>query len=191
MPRTHVAAALTLLLCGAVPGVRAQSLAETARKEEERRQGVKSTSKVITNKDLTPAPPSSASPAPPAPADAAAAPSGGSPAADAKPDGQAEKDDTKDPPKDQKYWSGRMKQLQDQVQRDATYAEAMQSRINALTTDFVNRDDPAQRGVIGVNRQKAVEELDRLKKSVADGTKAIAALEDEARRAGVPAGWLR
>ena len=84
-----------------------------------------------------------------------------------------------------------MKGLQDQVRRDGVLVEAMQSRINALTTDFVNRDDPAQRDVIAKDRQTAVEELARLKKAVVDGTKAIAQLEDEARRAGVPAGWLR
>lgn len=84
-----------------------------------------------------------------------------------------------------------MKGLQDQVRRDGVLVDAMQSRINALTTDFVNRDDPAQRDVIAKDRQTAVEELARLKKAVADGTKAISELEDEARRAGVPAGWLR
>ena len=93
--------------------------------------------------------------------------------------------------KDQKYWSGRMQQLQDQLQRDRTLADALQSRINALTTDFVNRDDPAQRGVLASDRQKAIAELDRLKKSIADTTRAIPALEEEARRANVPAGWLR
>ena len=36
----------------------------------------------------------------------------------------------------------------------------MQTRINALTTDFVNRDDPAQRAVIEHDRQKALAELD-------------------------------
>ena len=67
----------------------------------------------------------------------------------------------------------------------------MQSRINALTTDFVNRDDPAQRAGLERDRQKAVGELSRLKQQVEDGRKAIADLEEEARRAGVPPGWLR
>ena len=101
------------------------------------------------------------------------------------------KDATKADVKDQKYWRDRMKKLQDQLQRDRVYAEALQSRINALTTDFVNRDDPAQRGVVAADRQQAVDELDRLKKSIAETTKAIPALEEEARQANVPAGWLR
>jgi hypothetical protein len=67
----------------------------------------------------------------------------------------------------------------------------MQTRINALTTDFVNRDDPAQRAVIEQNRLKSIDQLASLKKSVQDTQKAIADLLEEARRAGVPPGWLR
>ena len=54
-----------------------------------------------------------------------------------------------------------------------------------------NRDDPAQRGVIETNRQKAVAELARLTKSVQADKKGISDLMEEARRAGVPPGWLR
>ncbi len=175
----------------AVPG---QPLADAARKEEQRRQGVKTPGKALTNKDLKPAPPSSTDGVGPAPAaaveasalNASDAPSAAVSKTDDKP-AQASGEGTRD----QKYWSGRMKGLQEQIRRDNVLADAMQSRINALTTDFVNRDDPAQRGVIAKDRQTSVEELARLKKSVADGTKAVADLEDEARRAGVPAGWLR
>ena len=67
----------------------------------------------------------------------------------------------------------------------------MQTRINSLNADFVNRDDPAQRAVIERDRQKALAELGRLKQGVLDTKKAIADLEEEARRAGVPPGWMR
>jgi hypothetical protein len=72
-----------------------------------------------------------------------------------------------------------------------TFADALESRINALNTDFVNRDDPAQRAVIAADRDKAVAEMARLKKEVAQHTKAIADIQNEARRSGVPAGWVR
>jgi hypothetical protein len=77
------------------------------------------------------------------------------------------------------------------VDQNSTYVDAIQTRINALSTDFVNRDDPAQRSVIERDRQKAVAELARLKQVIVDGKKSIANLEEEARRAGVPPGWLR
>ncbi len=84
-----------------------------------------------------------------------------------------------------------MKELRTQLERDEITAEAIQTQINSLSADFVNRDDPAQRAVIERNRQRALGELDRLTKAIEEGKKAIAALEEEARRASVPPGWLR
>jgi len=95
------------------------------------------------------------------------------------------------PAKNQAYWAGRMKSARDQVQRTQLFADSLQTRINSLTTDFVNRDDPAQRAKIETDRQAALAELERVKKELVEQTKAISAIEEEARRAGVPAGWLR
>ena len=71
------------------------------------------------------------------------------------------------------------------------FAEALQSRINALTTDFTSRDDPAQRAVIATDRQKALAELDRVKNDITKQTKAIADIQEEARKSNIPPGWLR
>jgi hypothetical protein len=183
-------ATAALLIIAAVP-VFAQSLADLAKKEEERRKKIQEPAKVYTNKDLMPAPASSTPPAAPAADGAAPAPT---PAPAPGAPGDAPKDapeKDKEPAKGQAYWAARMKGLRDDVARNETYAEALQTRLNALQTDFVNRDDPAQRAVIEQNRQKAAAELDRLKKSIIDGKKKIADLEEEARRAGVPPGWLR
>jgi hypothetical protein len=45
--------------------------------------------------------------------------------------------------------------------------------------------------VIGVDRDRAVAEFERLKSQIEADRKAITALELEARRASVPPGWLR
>ena len=90
------------------------------------------------------------------------------------------------PAKDQAYWSGRMKARARRSNAPQMFADSLQSRINALTTDFVNRDDPAQRAKIETDRNTALAELERVKKEIDEQTKAIAAIEDEARRAGVP-----
>ena len=84
-----------------------------------------------------------------------------------------------------------MADLRERLERDQTFLQALQGRIDSLTTDFVNRDDPAQRGQIAGDRQKTLAELDRLRKSVETDKRAIPEFEDEARRSGVPAGWLR
>jgi len=186
---------LILSTAGAVP-VAAQSLADVARKEGERRQTVKGgAGKTYTDKDLksVPAPPVDAPPAD-KPADAAKAPdaaAGDKAAADKKVDDKAPKADAKTAVKDEDYWSSRMAALREQLDRDETYLSALQNRIDSLTTDFVNRDDPAQQSKIYADRQKALAELDRLKKAVEEDRRAIPALEEEARREGVPAGWLR
>jgi hypothetical protein len=70
-------------------------------------------------------------------------------------------------------------------------AQAVQSRINGLTADFVNRDDPAQRAVIAADRQKAIDEAARLSDAIDRDKQNIADFEEEARRANVPEGWLR
>ena len=86
-------------------------------------------------------------------------------------------------------WHKRITDTRDALSRSQIFAEALQSRINALTTDFVNRDDPVQRDAVAAERQKALSELERVKKEIADHQKAIVTIQEEARRAGVPAGW--
>jgi hypothetical protein len=184
--------AASLVLVSTAPAG-AQSLGAVAREEAARRQTV-AAGQVYTNANLPAdavSPTAAASPAAAAPAaQGAGAPSAaGTKAADAK--DAAKKDDKKDEKKGEAYWRDRMKSLRDGKARAESFAEALQSRINALSTDFVNRDDPAQRNVIAGDRQKAIDELTRVQKEIADYTKSIDDLQTEARRAGVPAGWVR
>lgn len=171
--------AVALLFTGVAAG---QSLADVARAEEARRKTVKGQAKVYTNETLrggdggdpgiAPAPPLAAKPVPP-------------PASEPATSGAS------DSAKDEKYWRERLSNARDAVKRSQTFADALQSQINGLYTEFVNMSDPAQRAVIEQKRLAAIAEQDRLKADIARQTKAIAEIEDEARRANVPAGWLR
>jgi len=147
----------TVLLIAAlsVAGARsaaAQSLADAARRAEDSRK-TKQPAKVYTNKDLKPVPPPSTAP-PPAASGETAAGAAEPPAESPKEDkgaaktGQATADAAADAAKKPEYWRQRSTDLQTTLDRDQTYLDAVQSRVNALTTDFVNRDDPAQRAVI-------------------------------------------
>src|SRR5436190_23143503 len=90
-------------VAGSARPARAQSLADVGRKEEERRKEVKTPAKVYTNKDLgTPSQTSSA---------AAPAPASGTPSAQAPPAPAADEKPKDGGTKDQKYWSGRKKEL--------------------------------------------------------------------------------
>jgi hypothetical protein len=181
MTRLSLAAALVLL--GAVNVATAQSLGDVAKKEEQRRKTVKSSGKVYTNDTLK------ADPTPSVPATNAA---GTTPAASAPPStpAPAPSDDAADKG-DEKTWRKRIADARDALQRSQTFADALQSQLNALTTDFVNRDDPVQRQQIANKRDSVLAELERVKKEVAANTKAISDIQEQARRAGVPAGWVR
>lgn len=165
------------------------TLVDVQKAEEARRKNVRKPAKVYTNNDLKPdhgtvrPAPAPAAPVTPAPGAAVVDLPGGTGASAPASAPAAEKD--------QAYWSGRITAARADLDRSKVFADALQSRINALTTDFVNRDDPAQRAVIEGDRKTALAELDRVRKEIDLQQKAIAAIEDEARRAGVPSGWLR
>jgi hypothetical protein len=190
---------LGLAIVGGARVLCAQSLADVAKQEEHRRGAVKAPAKVLTNKDLNPVPviadtsaptpgQGEVVPSPPSGTNATAAPA--TPAEKAAPAPAPAPAATPDP-KDQAYWSNQQKALQTQLSRDQTFMDAMQTRINSLTADFTNRDDPAQRALISADRQKAVDELARLKDAIEKDKKAIADFGEQARREGVPPGWLR
>jgi SMC interacting uncharacterized protein involved in chromosome segregation len=82
-------------------------------------------------------------------------------------------------------------QIKEDLRRNEAFASALQTQINSLTGDFAARDDPFQRAKLADDRQKALGELDRVKSEIEKGKKAIVDIEEEARRAGVPPGWLR
>ena len=168
---------VSALLAPAV--VRAQqtpTLGELALKEQERRKALKAAGKVVTNDDV------------PRGAPAAVPPDGGAPAVSG-----AEKpaDKAEDQVKDEAWWKGRILQVRDELRRNEMFAEALQTRINSLANDFATRDDPYQRAEIAQERAKAIAELDRVKADVDANRNRIADIEEEARRAGVPPGWLR
>jgi DNA repair exonuclease SbcCD ATPase subunit len=182
-----IAAALVAL---AVP-VGAQSLAEIAKKEQERRKAIDKPSKVLTNDDLkkpqNPLPPSQPL------AGATGQIQENKPAAQPqqKANEQTHKTaDAKDA-KGEEYWRNRITQAREELRRNQMFAEALQTRINSLTNDFSARDDPYQRAQLADDRQKAIAELGRVKTEIETLTKQIADIEEEARQAGVPPGWLR
>jgi hypothetical protein len=184
MRMNRLSFAIVGLLAAATVGS-AQSLADLARKEEARRKQIKSPSRLITNKDLraidarlTLA------------AETAQAPA--KPADEAAPAAKADKPEEPDTAaKDEQAWRQRMADSRLALERSQMYQDALQSKINALWADFTARDDPAQRAQIELERKRAIAEQDRVKGEIEVQKKAIADLEEEARRAGVPPGWLR
>jgi hypothetical protein len=170
-----------LLACGlSATSVGAQSLAEVARKEAARRKTVKAEAKVYTNQDLGP---DAVKPGPVVPPAAAPAPE------PAKTDDKKTDDQTD--VKDEKYWRDRITAAREGLARAEVLQAAIQSRLNALQTDFVNRDDPAQRATIAQDTQKAKDAMAQNQADIDKFKKEITDVQEEARKAGVPPGWLR
>ena len=184
-------------------------LGNIAKKEAERRKTAP-TGKVYTNDSLSPAPEPSSAPATSndaAPASDADKSATDKPAADKSADDKSATDkpaadadkaaakqvssDPEERKKEEAKWRERMKNEREALDRAKSFADALQIKINSLKTDFVNRDDPVQRAGIAAERDKSLAELDRLKKEIAERNKAITAIQEEARRAGAPSGWVR
>lgn len=178
---------LALAIAGHESMSAAQSLAEIARKEEARRNAVTVPGKVYSNSDLKPEPSKDVAPLPSDPSATQPRPSA-SVAADAVPGGAVDQ-----PPKEkgEAYWRALINGARAALERSKALADALQSRLNALATDIVSRDDPAQRAELARERERALVMLEKLKAEIDEQTKAIAGIEEEARRAGVPPGWLR
>jgi hypothetical protein len=176
---------VALAIALAAAAAAAQSLGEVARKEQARRKNVPGSGKVYTNDNIRGG--SAGAPMTPAavPAQAPASPSAGQGKGDEK------APDAADPKKDEAHWRARVSAARSGLERARAFQDALQSQINGLSTDFLARDDPAQRASIGEKRQKALAELERVKKDIAGFEKELRDIEEEARRAGVPPGWLR
>jgi predicted component of type VI protein secretion system len=196
LPGSVVVFAIAVGLSGS-PAAAGQTLGEVAKKEADRRKAQPPAvgGKVYTNKDLpasaqkpataNPAVTSTEAPAQ-TPTDPVAA------ATEQKAEGaKAPGDKPQGDHKDQAYWKSRMTTAREELRRSEMFAEALQTRVNTLNKDFNSRDNPAQRSAIGADRTEALNELTRVKQDVERGKKQIADIEEEARKAGVPPGWVR
>ena len=171
----------------------AQSLAAVGRQEEARRKTIPNPARVYTNADLGRGTLTTAAPRPAsadAPGnDAAAPPRAPEPAGEAQ-DAQMQQGETTGR-RDEEYWHSRVTAVREQRARTELLRDALQNRVDSLLTDFTARDDPFQRDALFADRQKALTELANLEAEIERLNQEIADIEQEARRAGVPPGWLR
>lgn len=159
----------------------AQSLADVAKAEAARRKATTAKVKVYTNDDLGAA--GAAAPAP-----VAAPPT--SAAAQAATDSKDPKQPV-DEKKTEKYWKDRSGAVQQSLSRNKLLLEALQSQVSGLNAEFLNTDDPGRRALLEKKIQTASSEMQRVQQDIEKQKQATVALEDEARKAGVPSGWIR
>ena len=164
----------------------ATSFGELAFREAVRRQSMPVSVRSVTDADLGPAPERAARPVV-----AAAATAGVRDTTSAeKPVGVAGDAATAEK-KDEAWWRARITAARLALERDRVLVASLENRVSTLTRDVVNRDDPAQRALLVAERLRALEELTSMRKQVTADSEAIAAIEEDARREGVPPGWIR
>ena len=177
------AAAAVALALASEASAQTPTLAELAKREEARRKGVTAPAKVVTNDDV----PKGAAPK----AAAVGADDKAVKAADSAAAADNRSAKPEEPVKDAAWWQKRVATVREALKRNEMFVDAMQTKINSLSADFAARDDPYQRARVGEERTRAIAEMDRAKAEIEEQKKKIGEIEDEARRAGVPPGWVR
>lgn len=172
------------LVCG-------QSLAELARKEKERRAQTQSSTKVrvLSNSDVekfqkgavstgsySQEPVKNAAAGNPAEPGAAAA---------------ASPQEASDPPKDEKYWRGRLKELTDNQKASDNKLILAQLQLNELRNRFFRESDGFFRETIQKDIDLKLKEIERLEKETKEAQKQLEDFKKEARQNNVPPGWIR
>lgn len=160
------------------------SLAELARKERERKQAIEKKKKVITNADLakfqdarvtTAARSASAAPAArPSQEEAAVLP--------AAPDQQKQAEAEKDPD----YWKSAFAEIRLNVKNAVNRSLVLQLRMNNLRNAFFVEDDGNTQAMIQAQLDETFKEMEQNRLEIEEARKTLAALQQEARRAGLP-----
>ena len=176
----------TLVL--AAPVLAQPPLADVARQEKARRTAIHEDdrAKVYTNDDLRGGPRLTTAVTIPQPTETDPP----SPTA-ALPDAAPVETLAGDPDRDEAYWRDRITAAREAKQRAELVAAALRNRVDGLWAQFTARDNPFQRATIEQDRLDALDELVNTQADVERLDQEILDIREEARRAGVPPGWLR
>lgn len=178
---------LTVVLLGLASVAVGQDLAALARKEKARRAKVAKPARVITEDDTrspdAPAPSKTPSPeATPSATPSAAAPTVDDPAA---------RED-----QERAQWKERALAVRDAIQQAEARLALMEKESAALRSDLTQvsaaeAQDPMRLQKRDQKIAESNQAIEAQKRAVADARKAWTQLEEDARRKGVPPGWLR
>jgi chromosome segregation ATPase len=191
---------LVALFFAAVSLLQAQSLADVAEKEKQRREEIGETPKTITNDAVTgysggsvstATPESSRSAAP----DTEQAEQTGEETVDAEEAEEAGKKADSEEPSDfegrpESYWRETMGAARQKVKDLEQESTVLTLRMNDLENRFYNIDDGFDRDSIQKDIQKAYYEIDLNKENLAKAKDELQELENEARKSGALPGWI-
>ncbi len=172
-----------------VDTIYAQSLAEIAKKEKERREKIKTPGKVITNETIqdhlqgkgnVPGTLEQGS------EEATSEESGEK--TESKETGAGEITDLEG--NTESYWRNRIRSAQQRITDLEKQVDNIQSKLNALQMSFYTIDDPNQRQLLNTEIDKAFEELAQAKADLENAKQELEDTREEGRRKGALPGWI-
>ena len=189
--------AFVVLVLGVPVLAQAQSLGEVAKREQEKQEKKKksgkppATVKVYTDDDLKKARESESGAVTVLPENgnleaAPASSSGDDEVVSGEGPGRGRK-------RNEEFWRNRTMQLREAAQEADNKVKELEARIAALRNDMSpsNVQDPNRLQSRDRELREAMDSLDATRSAAETARKALADLEEEARRAGVPPGWVR
>ncbi|HYK89351.1 MAG TPA: hypothetical protein VE398_11305 [Acidobacteriota bacterium] len=187
-----------ILFCTAAATAYSQSLADLAKKERERREQVKSNSRLLTNYDaskyrsgpVTIVAPAAAVPAPSA-APATTTDKEAPPADTASKVAKANPDEPVDfQGRPESYWRQTMADARQRVKDLENQANVLVLRMADLQNQFYRESSGFKQQDIQREIQKTIYEQDKNKEELAKAKDQLQDLEKEARKSGALPGWL-
>ncbi|HEY3132632.1 MAG TPA: hypothetical protein VGL91_24495 [Acidobacteriota bacterium] len=176
---------LVIALTTLFSSLSAQSLAELAKKERERRQKETKVPRVIRNEDLknlgNARVTTTTSPSVQPKAEAVVAGPGPATAETTPPP----------PPEEEKHWREAFKNARLQLKLTTNRGMVLELRINDLRNRLLTESDASTRSLIDQALNEAATQLEINKGEIIKAQEALQKLEDDARKANVPAGWTR
>jgi hypothetical protein len=189
------------LFLGQAASAAAQSLADVARQEQERRKQIAEPARVYTDADAekhlpvttAAARPASGESAAPG-ADAAATPAGGHDAAAggaASPSGTPAPATKKAEAEGEAAWRARVDEARDGLARSRRLLEALEQQAMRAAVGAAAAIAAGQAAAADADDGARMKEMQRLRAEMEKFSATLAGIEEEARRAGVPPGWVR
>jgi hypothetical protein len=188
---TPISAALVLLVA-VPPVVGAQSLGEIAKREEEKKKkSSKPPAKVYTEEDLKKARESGSGTVNVLPEIAGSS----GPAASQRPSASdgAPAGGEGGSPRDEKYWRAEAARRRDAIKVAESKVQMLEAQVAGLRSDMspTNTQDPNRLQNQDRELRQALDNLEAAHHDLDAARQSLANLDDEARRAGAPPGWVR
>ena len=182
-----VYALISIFIFVLVAAALASDVADVAKKEKERRAKIDKSGKTYTNKDVdalkkkSNATDDSSAQSQPSDDDQATAS-----------DDDTAASQTQDDANSEEYWRNRYKEAKDKVAEVQAEFDRTQTNLNQLQSSLAATGGTQLPGDAGGDAYRTLmAHRDELKQQLDDAKAALDGLEDEARKAGVPPGWVR